>query len=544
MSVIQSSIPDEETLYAVLPQTKYEHSTAFERRVVIQRSPKEAGLVGATNTGAGTPFNFIFDRSTNCLLSLQETNFCITGELKISQVVQTTADTTLLSHDMLKCSQQWILSLINNCSLKLGSREVERRMVPILLNDFNFMMKGHHRDIEAGCHEQQQFFYNDSYSSEDLTTNSTTIELNPRKHGPMINATIGDFTLQNTAAQTATVNVPFSCYLPLNAMFSVDSYKPIFNTEVCVTLQMESSSDVSIALTQAAKVTLDHYTKFQCDFVQYTMNENFQKLVGKVYSKPQIVVVDNTNFVLQTLQNQSPNTQTQLSTPINVLFDLKDLHIAFPKSTTNLINKSFIIKPVTIANEKMLYNEKWINSAIHSYMPVPLSQIKVQVDGYDLIDRNFQIEDVTIHTRNASDKNINLGMAYNNTPGSTDFISNYYTLLYNNYLLCRRYHDSLDDGVPHSRFLFDKFMISMPCYQFSRISSGSALNVTLSFPNYNVNPFAVCADGAANLKTAEALPNITQMLLIQHASRAIAFNVGSVDIKEISQSFSNEIELE
>ena len=540
MSVIQSSIPDEETLYAVLPRTKYEHSTAFERRAILSRPPKEAGLVAPTNTGKGVVYNFVFDRSTNCLLSLQETCFSVTGYLKVAQVTTDTSTTTV-SRDMLKCSQQWMLSLINNCSLKLGSKEVERRTIPILLNDYNFMMKGCHRDIEAGCCEQQQFFYNDS----KYIVGTALADLNhPRKHGPMINATIGDFEMTNLAGGTASILIPFSCYLPLNALFSIDSYKPIFNTEITVTLQMESSDDVSISLTTYDKVTIDHYNKFQCDFVQYTMNENFQKLVGKVYAKPQIVVVDSTNYVLQTLQNQQPNTQVQLSTPINILFDLKDMHIAFPKSTGNLINSSFVVNPLAVTNITTLYNEKWANSALHSYMPIPLSNIKVQVDTYDLLERNFQIEDVTIHARATGqyDKNINIGVAYSNT--GNDFTSNYYTYLYNNYLICRRYHDELDDGVPHSRFLFDKFMISMPCYQFSRISSGSAINVNLTFPNYNVNPFKVCGKDGAAIIDSTASFDITQMLLIQHASRAIAFNAGNVDIKEISVSFSNEIELE
>lgn len=545
MSVIQSSLPDEQTLYAVLPHSRYEHSTAFERRTVLSRSPKEAGLVAPTSHGAGQNFSFIFDRSVNCLLSLQETYFNISGYLQISQTAVDAA-ANIMSSDMLKCSQQWILSAFNTCTLKLGSKEIEKRSIPIVLNDFQFMMKGSHRDIEAGVYEQEQFFYGRGYDAKIGTAHTTT--LNPRKHAPMVNATIGDFEFTNTTTGTTTaaIDVPFSCYLPLSAIFSVDTFKPVFNTEVSLTLLFESSNDVSIGLGPVNKVTLKNFTKFECDFVQYTMNENFQKLVGKVYAKPQIVVVDHINSVFQTLQNQRPNSQVQLSTPFNMMFDLKDLHIAFPKSTTNGIRQDWNLAPVALTKTEHLYNEKWMNSAPHAYMPVPLAQIKVQVDGYDLLDRNFQTEDVTIRTRAtfADDKNINIGMATSNA--GTTYNTNYYTALYNNYLLCRRYHDQMQDGVSLSRFLFDKFMISMPCYQFSRITTGSSLNVTLSFPGYVINPFHVPTSNTEFGKLAEAKDpmDINQMLIIQHASRAIQFNNGNIDVKDISQTFSNEIELD
>lgn len=546
MSVIQSSIPDAETLHDVLPESKYEHSTAFERRRINTISALEAGLVASSgNVARGAPFNFILNRSTNSLLSLQESYFSVTGTLKITQN-DNDGVANHYTRDMLKCSQQWLLSLFQTVTLKLGSEDVERRQIPILYNDYNYIMKSHLRDVEAGCMNQNGLFSNpNSIAIPGASLNK--LDWIPFG-GNDFDYNISDFDYLSVTANYATtapvLYVPFTCYLPLSSMFSIDEYKPIFNTDVQITLLRDPTYDVSMVLAPKIDIQLDSIQKFQCDFIQYNMNENFAKLVQKVYQKPQMVVVGWTNGILQTLQNQQPNSQVQLRTPISLLFDLKDLHVAFPKTTVNTVRSTYkLININPGASGIARYNSKWANTAPHCYMPIPLAKINVQTDTYDLIDRNFQNEDIKVYTSATRDQNIITPIAYTGN-GTATYTSNYYTMLYHNMLICRRYHGVLEDGIRPSQFYRDKFIISMPCYQFSRITSGGLITLNLNFPNYTINPFTPPATITA-LDTPMDTYNINQCLIIQHASRALEFNPNTgIHVKDISQSFSNDIALE
>lgn len=536
MSVIQSSLPDSNTLHDVLPQTKYEHSTAFERRRIASIPTLDAGLVG-TQLALGSPFNFVVSKSANSLVCLQECYFSVTGTLNIAATALTNGE--IVTRDMLKCSQQWLLSMFQNVVLKIGGEVCETREYPILFNDYNYCMKTHLRDVEAGCLNQNNLFSHPNTTIPVATTTMQTLQYSPNSYA-YFDYNISDFAVATTGT-AINIDVPFTCYLPLTAMFSVEDYKPIYNTEIVITLTRSSIPDVSIGYNTTSRVTVKSIKKFVFDCAQYNMNENFAKVVQKTYQKPQNVVVGFTTGILQTLQNQQSSTPVTLTTQASLKFELKDLHIAFPKTPSNMIPSSMKIPSAAniAGNTIARYNSKWTNTPPHCYMPVPLANITVKADAYDLIDRNFQAEDIEIPIQTTKDFNICTPIAFKDN--TTTITSNYYTFLYQNMLMCRRYHDVLDDGIRPEEFLLSKFMISIPCYYFSRITSNSNIVVNFTYPNYDINPFTAPSNLSAFEKGSTY--SINQIFIIQHATKAITFANGTVKVSDISQSFTNDIQL-
>ena len=152
-------------------------------------------------------------------------------------------------------------------------------------------------------------------------------------------------------------------------------------------------------------------------------------------------------------------------------------------------------------------------------------------DSYELINRMFIDEDISTNITADSERDNNIISPISYAYGK----SNYYTLLYNNMILCWKYSKQMEDSIKPEQFYRDKFIISIPVKQFQRVTKGSLMTIEFTWPSYTLNPFNV--DPTSNDYM------ITQCLIIQHGKKAILFdNSIPTVVSNVTESFKVDLE--
>lgn len=550
-TVIQSSYPVDVIIQDILPPVNnYKHSIGIDRRQIKKVVVSEGGLISTEKPAQGATFNFVEKNIDTSFINLAESYFSISGNILVTQT-ETELEGIFEKHytrDMMKCSQLWLLSLFRSMALKIDDKEIEMRNIPILMNDFLYIYENHHRDLECKTYNQNGFHVGNHFTSpaikikaEDELTAQSFIQNNYNNLDCDYN--ICDFDIKsklNKEALVAGLKVPFTYYIPLKLLFSIKDLVPVYNRQIQISLVRDNSDDLSIFLDPKYKVEINNFDKFQLDLIQYTLNDTFKAMMDKNYKKPMLQVINVECPTLVPLRNQEPNNTISVQTPIKPLFGMTDLHICFPKITSNVIPTAYNIASKNPTNYTTRYNSKWSNTPPHCFMPVPISKLMVSIDSYEFINKTFQDEDIKLNVAN-QDKNIITPICYDDK--NNVLTGNYYTLLYHNMLLCRKYHGTLEDSIKPEQFYRDKFIVSIPTEHFSRVNTNGLLTVELTLPNYTLDPFIAPAD-ADTTPTADATKNITQMLIIQHGKKAVMFKADGVDVSNATANIKNDIEYE
>jgi hypothetical protein len=359
----------------------------------------------------------------------------------------------------------------------------------------------------------------------------------------------------------------FKMNLKLKDVFPIESMKPIFGQSVVVRIQFDSKGYTGILDSFGGSPIIYNFQQFYLNVYQYNINVDMINKLNQIYSKPVTEIIQAVDKQLQSIPSIAENNEVQIFIPLQLQFDTEYIAIFMPHNISNNANDGLIIGAANSSGLKngIMNYPRLKNYTEHTpmdYRFMNLNRIQIECGGEILYSRTYN---ESSYSANAPYPILNSPfqcLVNNWDPSTYSCIElNDYTNAYELYKECRCYWDVTEESaMPFNEWLYSGFAIVIPTSCFTRLTTGSNINITLNFGKgiSNTASFQDMGNVATTSKTSYlneriSQTNSTQMktevlkqvCVVQKFKKALVFNsANNCSIKTISQSFEQDIQID
>lgn len=392
------------------------------------------------------------------------------------------------------------------------------------------------------------------------------------KNSPAINK-LTTHPAINTADANKAWSWMFKINLKLKDIFPIDNLRPIYSQSVVCRLQYDSKGYSGITDSFGGSPIIYNFSQFYLNVYQYNINVEMINKLNQIYSKPVVEIIDSVDKQLQSIPSISENNEVQLFIPLQMQFETEYIAIFMPHNISNNANDGLILGAANGINIKngIMNQPRWKNYTEHTpmdYRFMNLNRIQVDCDGEVLYQRTFNENPYSANAPYPIICSPYQCLVNNWNSESVNCIElNDYTNAYELYKECRCYWNITEESaMPFNDWLYSGFAIVIPTSCFTRLTTGSQLNITINFGDGISNTASVpTLTNIASLSNGNPLEtpsyinerisqtNATQMktevlkqiCVVQKFKKALVFNgFNNCSIKTISQSFEQDIEID
>lgn len=592
MSITSHDVPNYEQLLDYVPRNRYDKQAITTSRRTTQISATGNNLVDNKFPAAQTA-QFTIPPSTSTLLNLSECYFDICGKIRVNNDANTTADS------FPKLSKFWILRALQSATLKIAGTNIYSIVEPAKFAKFKEMMYYDYDDIARGTEELNGLpadVYADTLFTNDMT--EKIFAVNPAKKADKIvndtgaNAgkaiTAGDEWKEYTFLKSGAVSgvklytmpisittpnnnsyytvwwikntvenvdyyshIGFYVHLKLTDLFPIENLKPIFGQEVVIEIKTESEGYCGIKLTNALNVAthencgkITEFKNFRLTAINYQLNIKMIEKLQQIYSKQIVEIIDDYSEYPQKMLGVAANQTLNVKLPLSINFESDMLYISWPQTTGNLEREN-VEAPEDETDAKKQLNF-WNHTPLENRF-MNIQRIEITCDSEVIYSHNYQVGEALDSGKFAECYKI-IGYYKNSTNGADQYakIGNFLDA-YGMYKQCRCYCGQSDHGaMSFEEFLTSGFAICLPMSAFSRLSTGSMIELNITFGD------GVISSGQAqttypagiNQKWYNNTNVIDTISVIQKSKKAIVFNgYNNCQVKQINQSFEQDIDI-
>lgn len=568
MSITSRDVPNYEMLLEYVPRNRYEKNSITSARRTQYVSPLSNNIIGTTFPSTANAI-YKIPASQSALLNLAECYFTISGQIQSNNTSQSSLFAASDQKSLPKFDKLWILRCLSTAQLKIGGQTVYNVVIPANLAKFKEMMYYDHDEIERGTEEINGL----PSAYEDFQTVEGYL---PTKNDPQATS---DYTVKTNFATTPfsisqpnlfikkpsknsyytvwwdtdnVIMLNFAVHLKLTDLFPIENLKPIYGQDVEIELNLDSAGYTGIKLTNTDHDsstiphdgicgTVNHFKQFRFCSITYPVNVNMISQLNKIYSKPIMEVIDDITYIHQSTHNTTENNTLNVKVPLSINFESDMIYIALPETTANN------------AREEATAIEDLENYTNHTPLDnrfMNISRVEVLCDSEIIYSHNY--EDQKVDTKSASQVYKAIGLYDNNGEAKEYAKIGNYLPAYDLYKQCRAYCGASERGaMSFNEFLTSGFAICLPMSAFSRLTTGSLveLNITFGSGMKSVSLANTGKIGSLIQKHPGTAPGSTiellnQLIIIQKSKKAIVFDgFNNCKIKQISQDFENDIDI-
>lgn len=397
---------------------------------------------------------------------------------------------------------------------------------------------------------------------DHITFNGVTSSINPTANTFKDGLTPINLTLPNQAWTWM-----FKINLKLKDIFPIETMRPIFGQSVVVRLQFDSKGYTGIIDSFGGSPIIYNFQQFYMNVYQYNINVEMINKLNQIYSKPVVEIIDSVDKQLQSIPSISDNNEVQIFIPLQMQFETEYIAIFMPHNISNNANDGLILGKANHTNGLggIMIDNKLKNYTEHTpmdYRFMNLNRIQVECDGEILYQRTFNENPYPANSPLPLANSPYQCLVNNWNPSTYSTIPfNDYTNAYELYKNCRCYWDVTEESaMPFNEWLYSAFAIIIPTSPFSRLTTGSQLNITINFgegisntasiPTLDTVPTAsktsyinerISQTNETSIKTEV----LKQICVVQKYKKALVFNgFNNCSIKTISQSFEQDIQVD
>lgn len=591
MSITSHDVPNYEQLLDYVPRNRYDKQAITTSRRETQISATGNNLVQENKFPSTATVNFLIPPSTSTLLNLSECYFDIEGRIRANKTGNKTTDS------LPKFSKFWILRAIQNATLKVAGTNIYSITNPAKYAKFKEMMYYDYVDIKRGNEElnglpcdvfRQADGIDNTKTYEAYVVKSTaaTDEIIAKSGDPAaFNGKMNDnweektFLLGEALSSSKIKELPieikapnnnsyytiwwikntdntythlgFYVHLKLTDLFPIENLKPIFGQQVEIELKTESEGYCGIKLTNALSNQVDgdcgkitEFKKFRLNSVNYQLNIKMIEKLQQIYSKQIVEIIDDYSEYPQQMLGVESRGTLNVKLPLSINFESDMLYISWPESTGNPERED--VKPPTtdsVANKQLNY---WNHTPLENRF-MNIQRIEITCDSEIIYSHNY-IHDGGIDSGNAAD--IYKIIGYKQKESSGSYVDDYVPIgnfldAYELYKQCRFYCGQSDHGaMSFEEFLTSGFAICLPMSAFSRLSTGSMIELNITFGDGIVKTGKSTHIAGINQKWLGSENVIDTISIIQKSKKAIVFNgYNNCQVKQINQSFEQDIDI-
>lgn len=363
-----------------------------------------------------------------------------------------------------------------------------------------------------------------------------------------------------------SIIVPFACKLYLRDLFELPEI-PLYNLPVEVNLLFTSTDaqpSINICgggeyngagvLTEYWKIRVENFTQFNFNIVSLQLDNAMRSMIAKVYEKKQTVLVNDLNVEIVSLSGAGNGKSFNTKIPYEMGFESDFIGIAFPKTVQNLTDgyhRPHIPETTSFdytTNDKYTISRSVNHTDPFAFKYIPIDSIELIADGVQLWSRNYinnkqDFEEIPANDAEAGYKYnpcVFEEMMIDKTPAADGTVGNKYSFIdqqyeYNVMKSCRFFMNQLDNNAcTYNDFICKYYCILIPTKHFTQLSSNSQIQLKINFHQ--------CPPTLDHFKLTST-NSITDMIFFNYNRRALVIENGIASIKDVRQSFSNEIDI-
>ena len=327
----------------------------------------------------------------------------------------------------------------------------------------------------------------------------------------------------------------FQQHLKLSDLFPIESWKPIFNQSIEITLNMESSGFIDIQVDKNAAVDnlqIVSFDYFVFNNVAYNCNVDMINKLNQIYSKPVLEIIDDITVWDGPMHQTKAGGTLPLTVPIGTLWECDFIGICVPQAVSNSYQM------------KQEFNYQFANTTMHNladYRFINIQRIEVTLDNEVVYFHNYA--DMAVQQKGNVLPLIGLSSSGGaaTTPDLGNFVPAYQMMKE-----CRWACGRDEKGcIPYNDFLSTGFMFCFPMSAFSRITTNSNINVSITF-----GPGVESGTGSSTNPTMTQITKtdtkaIDNIRVITKGKRALMFvEADRCQIYNIQESFDQTINVE
>lgn len=337
------------------------------------------------------------------------------------------------------------------------------------------------------------------------------------------------------ATHTGLDTLKFQQHLKLSDLFPIESWKPIFNQSIEITLNMESSGFIDIQVdknTNVDNLQITNFDYFVFNNVAYNCNVDMINKLNQIYSKPVLEIIDDITVWDGPMHQTGAGGTLPLNVPVGTLWECDFIGICIPQSVSNSYQM------------KQEFNYQYANTTMHNlsdYRFINIQRIELTLDNEVVYFHNYA--DMAVkQTGNVLPL---IGLSYNGATAINPDLGNFVPA-YQMMKECRWACGRDEKGcIPYNDFLSTGFILCFPMSAFSRITTNSNINVSITFGpgvhagNGNSTNPAMTQTTKTDIKVLDNIRVITK------GKRALMFvEADRCQIYNIHESFDQTINVE
>ena len=324
-------------------------------------------------------------------------------------------------------------------------------------------------------------------------------------------------------------------HLKLSDIFPIESWKPIFNQSIEITLNMESSGFIDIQVD--ANATVDNLQIVSFDYfvfnnVAYNCNVDMINKLNQIYSKPVLEIIDDITVWDGPMHQTGAGGTLPLNVPVGTLWECDFIGLCIPQSVSNSYQM------------KQAFNYKYANTTMHNlsdYRFINIQRVEITLDNEVVYFHNYA--DMAVQQKG----NVLpiIGLTSDGTTPATPDLNNFVPA-YQMMKECRWACGRDEKGcIPYNDFLSTGFMLCFPMSAFSRITTNSNINISITF-GAGVKAGTGSATNPTMTQTTKTdLKVLDNIRVITKGKRALMFvEADRCQIYNIQESFDQTINVE
>lgn len=337
------------------------------------------------------------------------------------------------------------------------------------------------------------------------------------------------------ATHTNLDTLKFQQHLKLSDLFPIESWKPIFNQSIEITLNMESSGFIDIQVDKNAAVDnlqITNFDYFVFNNVAYNCNVDMINKLNQIYSKPVLEVIDDLTVWDGPMHQTGAGGTLPLNVPVGTLWECDFIGICIPQSVSNSYQM------------KQEFNYQYANTTMHNlsdYRFINIQRIEITLDNEVVYFHNYA--DMAVkQTGNVLPL---IGLSYDGATAINPDLGNFVPA-YQMMKECRWACGRDEKGcIPYNDFLSSGFILCFPMSAFSRITTNSNINVSITFGPGVFAGTGNSTNPAMTQTTKTDIKVLDNIRVITKGKRALMFvEADRCQIYNIQESFDQSINVE
>lgn len=337
------------------------------------------------------------------------------------------------------------------------------------------------------------------------------------------------------SSHTNLDTLKFQQHFKLSDLFPIESWKPIFNQSIEITLNLESSGFIDIQVDRNAAVDnlqIVSFDYFVFNNVAYNCNVDMLNKLNQIYSKPVLEIIDDITVWDGPMHQTGAGGTLPLNVPIGTLWECDFIGICIPQAVSNSYQM------------KQAFNYKYANTTMHNisdYRFINIQRIEVQLDNEVVYFHNYA--DMAVKQKGSVLPLI--GLSWDGTNPTHPDLGNFVPA-YQMMKECRWACGRDEKGcISYNDFLASGFMLCFPMSAFSRITTNSNINISITFGEGVRAGTGDSTNPTMTQITKTDTKAIDNIRIITKGKRALMFvEADRCQIYNIQESFDQTINVE